>query len=115
MITVDLFGGIGNQMFQYAFGRHLSIKNKVPLTLLHIDVGAFSRRPYALGCFKLTPKVKVVLGDQRTALWRKLKTFIGGGEIVAREKGLTFDPNILDLKGDAHLHGYWQSEKYFKD
>jgi len=35
--------------------------------------------------------------------------------VFVREKGFSFDSRILELKGDVHLHGYWQSEKYFKD
>ncbi len=33
MIVVKLIGGLGNQMFQYALGRHLSIRNKMDLKL----------------------------------------------------------------------------------
>ncbi|MGZ4047195.1 MAG: alpha-1,2-fucosyltransferase, partial [Bacteroidia bacterium] len=33
MIVVKLQGGLGNQMFQYAAGRMLSVKHQVPLLL----------------------------------------------------------------------------------
>jgi hypothetical protein len=33
MILLQLFGGLGNQMFQYAFGRHLAIKHNTQLVL----------------------------------------------------------------------------------
>ena len=33
MIVVKLLGGIGNQMFEYAFGRYLALKNKTELKL----------------------------------------------------------------------------------
>jgi hypothetical protein len=33
MIISKIYGGLGNQLFQYAFGRHLSIKNNTELKL----------------------------------------------------------------------------------
>lgn len=32
-VEIILTGGIGNQLFQYAFGRYLSLKEKIPLSL----------------------------------------------------------------------------------
>lgn len=124
MITIDLFGGLGNQMFQYALGRHLAIKNNAELTLRFIDVGAFSKREYELGCYKLTPGLKVV--DEtitaNPAVYRvkrilaRFSVFKKSEEFLIREKSFPFDPSILELTGEnLHLFGYWQSEKYFKD
>jgi hypothetical protein len=41
MISVTLMGGMGNQMFQYALGRSLSIKNN---TTMNIDLSFLNRR-----------------------------------------------------------------------
>ncbi|HNS10564.1 MAG TPA: alpha-1,2-fucosyltransferase, partial [Candidatus Ozemobacteraceae bacterium] len=53
MIIVELSGGLGNQMFEYALGRHLAILNN---SVLKLDTGRFSRDPlrnYALNCFRI--------------------------------------------------------------
>ena len=42
MIVVRLIGGLGNQMFQYALGRHLALTNGVELLL---DTTHFDRIP----------------------------------------------------------------------
>ena len=39
MIVVKIFGGLGNQMFQYAFSRSLALRNK---TDLYLDLSWYS-------------------------------------------------------------------------
>lgn len=122
MVTVDIFGGLGNQMFQYALGRHLSIRNGVPLAIRHINVEAFSAREYELGCFKLTSGVRVVEGSSHSKFVQILRLgdrlrrlFPKDSGLLIQEKGFAFDPSILELTAKSiHLAGYWQSEKYFK-
>ena len=45
-IIVYMSGGRGNQMFQYAFGRYLSLKNNVPLKL---DISLLSEKNFRPG------------------------------------------------------------------
>jgi hypothetical protein len=33
--------------------------------------------------------------------------------IILKENGFSFDPSMLEAKGNIYLEGYWQSEKYF--
>jgi hypothetical protein len=59
MITIKLIGGLGNQMFQYAYGRRLSIKKgeklKLDLTFLlsRIPRKALAFRDYELDVFNI--------------------------------------------------------------
>lgn len=118
MITVDIFGGLGNQMFQYALGRHLALKNNSELTLRFIDVGAFSKREYVLGCFKLAQGIQVekAVGNRQEGFLRKIREILGRKETIVREKSFPFDSSVLNSREkNIHLFGYWQSEKYFKD
>lgn len=102
MLTVKLFGGLGNQLFQYAYGRGLELRGQA---VRFMQVGLLpsssteahhrDRARYGLDGFK----TKVRLGGpsgQETARW-----------------DMTFDPAFLDLKGDVTLAGHWQCEKYF--
>jgi hypothetical protein len=53
-VLVKLDGGLGNQMFQYALGRALSLHLGAPLTL---DIGAYrsyTTRQYGLGVFDIS-------------------------------------------------------------
>jgi hypothetical protein len=42
MIVMRLYGGLGNQMFQYALGRRLALDHGVPLKL---DLAWFAENP----------------------------------------------------------------------
>ncbi|MDB5188991.1 MAG: hypothetical protein JWM92_589 [Candidatus Nomurabacteria bacterium] len=132
MIISRLSGGMGNQMFQYALGRKLSLQYNVPLKLdttflLHRESFPSLLRPhfvfrnYDLDVFKvaatiataddmkwwqrpiLSGKIMLVID----ALLRKVRILRGW------EKSFTFDSRILSLGPDVYLAGFWQSYKYF--
>lgn len=99
MIIARLIGGLGNQCFQYAVGRHLS---EIHHTELKIDISEFETyklHPYSLSHFNI---IENFATSEDVA---KLKH--------VREKHFHFDPEILNLSDGVYLHGYWQSEKYF--
>jgi hypothetical protein len=49
----------------------------------------------------------------RNNLISKIKRRLGSLKLV-NEKGYQFNPEIMELKGNIYLNGYWQSEKYFE-
>jgi hypothetical protein len=119
MIIVKLQGGLGNQLFQYAMGRHLSIKNNdvliVDNSFLNItNASGYTLRSYELDIFPITPAIqnqekyfgKTILSRIRSKLSR-IK-YVG-------ERSFKFMPEVLDLTGDTYLEGFWQTEKYFCD
>jgi len=120
MIITRLFGGLGNQMFQYAAGRRLAHVLAVELKLDITWLGKFESRPYALGKFnieeKFASKAEIAavaptgrFGHALATKWpKKCPKYI-------QEKGFHFDPEILNLHDGVYLKGYWQSEKYFSD
>lgn len=125
MIVSHIIGGLGNQMFQYASGRALSVHLNQPLRL---DVSGFEN--YKLWNFELsrlfsgsmefvTPdEMKAVLGWQAAPSIRWLLT---RRKLAAlRKDSFIVEPHfqhwagITSVPEDAYLIGYWQSEKYFK-
>lgn len=123
MIIVKLSGGLGNQMFQYALGKHLAIKNN---TCLKLDLSFFDTqnlRSYELNFFNLNDNVatkndlSLFVLPEKPSVLNKLKfkfsnTFCNNKVLI--EKDFSFDPSVLETSSGAYLDGYWQSEKYFK-
>jgi hypothetical protein len=140
MIVVQLGGGLGNQLFQYAAARRLSRRHRVPLKLDLFGYGpngdqqapgleAF-RRFVRITEFKIiaepaTRKEVAALRDPYTdnsrtksRIVRQLRRFnsqLGWPKTHFRERHYRFDPEVLELKPPCYLSGFWQSEKYFAD
>jgi hypothetical protein len=120
MIIVNLKGGTGNQLFQYALGRHLAIKNNDELKL---DIEGLDRanavgdiyRPYALEAFNVIKNIATA-DEVRTikypyGLLSKAWRFISFK--LSRDKNTLFRPSVLNWTGDIYLDGFWQSPRYF--
>jgi hypothetical protein len=118
-------GGLGNQFFQYALGRRLSLERQVPLKL---DISWFatqSKRTYQLNHYKINAELTEPKEIQDITHSTQLDLFSHFFCLFQRflpnyhrrlinENGSGFDPNILRASNNVCLVGYWQSEKYFK-
>ena len=118
MIVVKIIGGLGNQMFQYAFAKALEQKgNKVK-----IDVSGFKNYKlhggYQLDSFSIdlektnkTENLKFKIKH----LFFKIFTKIGYNySKKINEKSLLFDKSLLEIENRSYVEGYFQCEKYFK-
>lgn len=117
---VKFNGGLGNQMFQYAFGKALQLKTGIETVF---DMSFFTKkysRPYNLNIFKLKHKnVEDLLTKIRLEiLWRfrkrlNNKSFLGIN--LYTEPHFEYDNNLFEQKPNTYIEGFFQSEKYFKE
>jgi len=109
MIIVKLMGGMGNQMFQYSFGKFLSYKYNLPLKidlsfLKNRNMGPnFVYRDYDLDLFNISEDFDI----------RPTKSVY-----LISEPKFDFSDRIIEqlekLDGHFYINGYWQSYKYFE-
>jgi hypothetical protein len=108
-------GGLGNQMFQYAMGKRVSLDLGVKLTL---DESHFSNhasgeaiREYELDCFRINAKRILKPTEEHT---RKRGLFLTPKPLnIYTEGGPAFDPGALKQADNTLYVGYWQNEQYF--
>lgn len=121
MFIVSINGGLGNQLFQYAFGRHLAHLHQ---TEVRFDLSVFDspeHRAYALNHFNTTVnKAKqrelpfhIRKGYKNLRLVRSLLNRFFYPYNIIKQKQFNFNPAYLAETKNAYYWGYWQSEKYF--
>lgn len=120
MIIIKLIGGLGNQLFQYSLGRHLSIRNNAQLKLDVSGFETYKLHKYSLYNFNIVENFSSNEEVKKLGINNKILKNINNllplqYRKYIKESGYLFAPMILDLKDNVYLEGYWQSEKYFKD
>jgi hypothetical protein len=122
MIVIKLQGGLGNQMFQYAFGKAISIKLSSPLyfdnSFFKLEESShFSNRHYNLDVFpfhiNLLSKNKISNFINPNPIQRLLNKLNLNRKDVFKEITLEFSERVFNLSNNLYLDGYWQSEQYF--
>jgi hypothetical protein len=127
MLIARVCAGLGNQLFIYATARRLALKNGVELKLdaTSAFINDHANAVYSLGFFNVHAEKASACecfvhpgGKIRRRLTQEFSKIVPYEKrFYILEKGLQFDPRVLYLTVDhpIYLHGYWQSESYFKD
>lgn len=120
MVIIQLAGGLGNQMFQYALYLELEALGK---EVKIDDVSGFvqdAQRKPALAPFGIiygrpAKKEQEKMLDASMLPWHRVRRKLFGRQKKSYFEGSKlFIPEVLTWD-DIYLEGYWQSEKYFQD
>ena len=100
MITTHIFGGLGNQLFQYCCGRALSLRHNVKLRLLWDgrEQENTTTRRFDLGHFNIQSEVIMSTKPLRLLGLSSVQSFLQHGPArVFRESALGYDPRFASL------------------
>lgn len=120
MIILQLSGGLGNQMFEYALYLSLRAKGK------HVKIDDVSdyrtpdRRPVQLSVFDADyeraseDEVIRYTDSSLSPLSRIRRKLTGRKSLLYRERDMEYDETVFE-RDPVYLTGFFQSEKYFAD
>ena len=123
MIIVKIQGGLGNQMFQYAFGRRMALQHGVELALDISLYDTYPHHPYGLSSFAIKERFAT---SEEIALFTRLKPKPGRRWAMynilfadrskyKKEQMFNYDPQMIESKSDAYFDGYRQTERYIQE
>jgi len=126
LLIIKLWGGLGNQMFQYAFGLALS---KQLQFCLKADISYYQNQPaqdtarsYDLHYYNLDLPLATSeeLPSRKKTLYTRMAKLLGvkpALRIVCEKQFYTYDHKLLQSFDDKHslyLEGYWQCPRYIE-
>lgn len=121
-LVVELAGGLGNQMFQYAFA--LKLQSLGHRCLFYYDEsqrkhdGPLLEEAFGISMPWADPKQVLRLQDVTKDPWSKLQRKVTRrtpSVYWEHDKGYAYKTAILKLEKPMYLQGCWLSEKYFQD
>lgn len=95
--------GLGNQLFQYAVGRNLSLKLNCPLKF---DISHFDEKDSCR-------KYEMAYFCQPSLVETNLEAHINDEFHFHNQPHFRFDEKLQNITCNTFLIGFWQSEKYF--
>jgi hypothetical protein len=114
VIIVRLIGGLGNQLFQYAIARRMSIETRQPFKLDLTAYQADPLRAYSLRPFNTCQDVATPDEIRRAKPSGFLQRLRYSKRWIRESTPYVYDPDVMQARGDVYLEGYWANEAYFK-
>lgn len=124
MKIIKILGGLGNQMFQYAF--HLALKKNFPEQEVKIDYSCFKGYPLHHGfeldrIFKLNYQIASSIDLLKVAYpYSNYRIWQIGKRVLPKRKSMLIETNFLKYHDEVftnhkyeYFDGYWQNFHYF--
>ncbi len=130
MLVVNFIGGLGNQMFQYAFGRAIALKRELPVKFNVIELldrtpkENFTFRNYELDIFAaeiaIASEEEVAIYNYQPKslpekVYYKVKRKLLKPQVFKERAYYTYDPDVYRSSENTYYDGYWQTEQYFQE
>ena len=130
MIVVKIWEGLGNQLFQYAYAKSLQLRQNEKV---YLDFSAYNNRSYdpkktyrsqQLSNFRITLREYSNLYkyyfflDEKNILNKGIKKMAEEGLFpykYFKEENVQFKPELLSVRGNYYIQGWFQNERYFKE
>lgn len=125
MKIVNILGGLGNQMFQYALALALQYQCK-DKSEVRIDLLAFNGYPIHNGYelkrifnveipeATISEVMKVAYPYLNYRIWQLCRLLPKRSTMKYEWKSMAYDESVLTDTRDRYLIGYWQTERYFR-
>jgi hypothetical protein len=99
-VLVRLNSGLGNQLFEWAFGRCVAAARNEELFFEKYNLDAPGHRAYSLGAYDID---------------LSFKEPNGAPQFIETHEKFGFDPEVYKVPNGTHFIGNWQTEKYFDE
>lgn len=123
MIIINISGGLGNQMFQYAFGYAISQFYNLPFKLDIHDYKSYNLRKYELDSlntiehFASESDIESLKFMPMNSIEKFIRQLIRKPKKTSKsyyqESHFYYEQGVFHLNGSIYFNGYWQSERYF--
>jgi hypothetical protein len=126
MIIINLTGGLGNQMYQYAFGRYVSIKHKTKLKYHFTNALFNTQREFSLDVFNIQASVATdsdlkEYGVNRNNYFNRVLYLLDerygiqfNKNIITQRIPYIFNESLRNCPNNRYIQGYFADERFFK-
>jgi len=126
MIIINLTGGLGNQMYQYAFGLYLAQKHKTSLKYHYTNALFNTQRSFGMDIFSIsgteaTRKDLRRLGVITNRTLNRILYLLDdrysiqlNSHIHTQRYPYAYDEKLRSLPNDSYVQGYFADKRYFK-